>query len=664
MPTVTTTTKTGKPRGGRLAGLLGALGLAILFGSAGISSSAFAQGTTASFSAQIDRQSIGLDDTVSLKLSVVTDGNVSVEPPSFNAPDFDVVNSYDSSFVESYYDSNTGRFGMKNSHQISKILRPSRQGDLRISKIQIRVNGQSKTAADIVVHVGPSGGGTPPPRSYGGGGVGLRGAGKASGNKVMLRAEVDKDHAYKGEQVVVSYYLYRRVRMLNVQVDKFPQLPGFLREELEMPVMQPRMDSEAVVLDGVAYQRSLLARYAAYPLQEGSLSLDSMGIKYTYYSEAGITDDGDDPIMNFFKAMAPKEAAVESPVLKVDVVPIPADGRPPSYSGGVGDFNVISAADKTQVRANEALTLTIKIEGRGNVAAIGAPPIKWPANLEVYDTKASSKAGKGGVGEKIFEILLIPRQPGPLTLPGIDFSFFDPVKKAYVTRSTEPIQVNVNESAPGASAPPSVVAGGASSPSASTPQTPGGEQSAEPHGLRTVNADGDGVLGGLPFWRIIYYLASLAIIVFILIVGRDLFRQLRTRGVQLRAVRARDQERSWDRLRALAREAQTGLSWQQLAGAYETLESVLLDSIDRAYAVGARSLPRSELKNVLIEEKGLPEAHWSPIEKVLEFSETVRFAGAASKSMESRARSELESWVTTAQNAAQTLAQAAANGKK
>ncbi|MDR3608040.1 MAG: BatD family protein [Oligoflexia bacterium] len=638
--------KIGKTTGRKLSRLL----LCLL-----LSSAAHAATDTA-FTAEVDQKNIGIDDTVSLKLGLVTEGGASLSSPSFEAPDFDVVNSYDSSFVESYYDSSTGRFGMKNSQQVTKVLKPSRVGDLHISRIQIRVNGQVKTAPDIVVHVGSAGAGTPPPRSYGGGGVGLRGAGKPTADKVMLRAEVDKSRVYKGEQIVVSYYLYRRVRMVNVQVDKFPQLPGFFREELEMPVMQPRMDSESVVVDGVAYQRSLLTRYAAYPLQEGVLSLDPMAVKYTYYANSGMTDDGDDPIMNLFRSMAPREASVESPPVKIDVTPLPTDGRPASFSGGLGDFTVVSAVDKTQVRANEAVTLTIKIEGRGNVGAVGEPKIKWPSNVEVYDTKSSAKTARGGVGSKIFEILLIPRTPGEVTLPGSEFSFFDPAKKQYVTRTTEPIKITVTEAAAGGATGAAGNATSPAAPAAAVPSQATPTQPQEVRGLKLPSISSES-FGGLPFWRIIYYLASLAIFVFVLIVGRDVVWQIRSRGAQVRVIRFRNQSKSWDRLRKMAKEATSataGLPWLEVAKAYEILESLVFDTIDQAYQVGARSLPRSELKAILVDERGLDVSLWKSIDELLTFSEAVRFGGSGS--LENQARSELDRWVTTAKDLSERIA--------
>ena len=155
----------------------------------------------------------------------------------------------------------------------------------------------------------------------------------------------DKTKAYKGEQIIVSYYLYRRVRVFNIQVDKFPILNGFLREDLEMPVLGQRLDTERVVLDGVPYERSLLMRYAAYPLQEGKLQIDSTSLKYAYYPGSESTDD-EDPFMGFFRQMQPQQGQERSEQVPIEVLPLPEEGKPNSFTGGVGDFSLVAAVDK------------------------------------------------------------------------------------------------------------------------------------------------------------------------------------------------------------------------------------------------------------------------------------------------------------------------------
>jgi hypothetical protein len=397
-----------------------------------------------------------------------------------------------------------------------------------------------------------------------------------------------------------------------------------------------------------------LARYAAFPLQEGKLKIDPMGLKYTYYAGGGMDDD-EDPFLQFFRQMTPREGSTASEPLMIDVMPLPMDGKPNSFSGAVGDFSVSSAVDKTEVRANEAITLTVKIEGRGNVAAIGQPKANWPQNVELYDSKGTAKASKAGVGEKDFEILLIPRTPGDVTLPALEFSFFDPAKKQYVTRNTDPIRIHVLEAAPGSSASrplnPSVAG---SSTAESTPS----EAPTPSKTLRDLKApiSSDSTLGGLPLWRWMYVLAVAAVGLFGAWVGFDLFRKYRLQGRKSAAARAKAKQKSWESL--LSDAARAGaMPWNEVLQTYERLCENVLDVIDRVYGIGARALPRSEIRRILVDERGLNPTLWEPVGRLLEFNEMIRFAGTASGGLETRARSELSNWVNSAKSAVQLIEQ-------
>jgi hypothetical protein len=609
---------------------------------------------TAVFSAQVDRNQISMDDSVSLKLTVKAEGSPSIGKPSYSAPDFTAVNQFDNTFVESYYDSTSGRFGMKNTQQLTVVLRPNKTGSLKISHLQIQIDGKTQTAPDISVEVGNGGGGTPPPPNYGGGGVGLRGASKhVRGSGIFVRAELSKDKVYKGEQVIVRYYLYRRVRVMNLSIDKFPVLSGFLSDEPDMPVLQ-RLDNETVVLDGVAYQRSLLAQYTAYPLQEGKLKIDTMAVKYTYFADPGLQDDGEDPFMNFFQQLTPRQGDTHSEPLTVEVEPLPAAGRPSSFSGGVGDFTVTSAIDKTEAHVNEAITLTVKIEGRGNLSAIGEPKVAWPNSVELYDSKGTAHAGRGGVGDKVFEILLIPRTAGPLVLPPMDFSFFDPAKKQYVTRSTEPVKIDVQPALPGSQAPSNPVVNNAASDNTNAVSSDA-SKALRPLKFGESESSISGISGikdhRLPFalWHILYWLAAAALLVFVTLIGIDLTRKAYNRNQEGRQARARAQARSWEKLQALSVDAMHGADWQQVAKGYEILHTMTIEALDRSFGIGARSLPRAEMRRLLVEERGLDPVRWEKVERLLEYTEVLRFAGSAGREFQQQARIDFGQWVREAE---------------
>ena len=597
------------------------------------------------FTVQVDRNQITLDESVSLKFSIRTEGNMATGEPQYSAPDFELLNQYSGVFVESFYEN--GTFGMRNNRTITKVLKPLKNGVLNITGLQVQIGGKTYTAPPIQVAVGAGGAGTPPPKGYGSSGIGLRGTGKkANGQKFFLRAEIDKDKIFKGEQVIVSYFLYRRVKVFNVQVDKFPVLSGFLREDLELPVLGQVLSTDRVILEGMAYERSLLARYAAYPLKDGKLPIDSMSIKSNYYGGAGLSDDTDgadpnDPFMNFFQQMAPRTGTSTSPQITVEVEPLPEVGRPVSFTGGVGDFTVASAVDKYDVHANEPVTLTVKVEGKGNLAAIGEPKGQWPSSVELYDSKGRVNAGRGGTGEKIFEFLLIPRVPGKLTLPSLEFSFFSPTERKYVTRTTEPIDINVGEP----------VAGGQRYVPAATGQPQGGSQPKSP----TVTQDVHDLLApeqptvsgfhGKPWWRWLYWLSIFGFCFFGSTVLYDQVQRRRLQSREMAEARAKVESKSWQQLRRRARAAKSGAAWNEVVQSYELLAGAVFDALDRKYRIGSRSFSRQELGHILVEDRGFDSAIWQRISNLLEFAEVVRFAISAGAVSEETARLQLERWV-------------------
>lgn len=596
------------------------------------------------FAVTVDRTQITLDDSVSLKFSVKADGSTQSGDPEFQAPDFEIVNQYQSTFIESYYEN--GKFGMRNNRTFTLVLRPKAEGTFSISGLRIEVNGKGYQAEPIAIRVTRGGAGTPPPRNYhqNSPGSGLRGSTAPSDNRAFFaRAEVDKSKAYKGEQVIVSYYLYRRVRVFNIQVEKYPVLNGFLREDLDMPVQGQRLDSEQVLMNGVPYQRSLLLRYAAYPLKEGKLSVDAIALKANYFPDSAPEED--DPFQGFFQNFNARAGTMRSEVFSVEVLPLPSQGKPSGFSGGVGDFQLSAGVDKSQGRVNDPVTLTVKVEGQGNVAAIGEPRIDFPSSVEVYDSNSKVRSAPGGVGEKTFEILLIPRQPGPFTIPPIEFSFFDPGRREYVTKTTEPFEIQVAAAGDGATQEALPTARSkARSKSAGAKENNVQDQLL---GLREPQPDTSATPGGQPFWRWLYWLSALGLLVFVAIVLRDLVSRVRNR--ESKPDPSRTLAKAWDDL-------ETNSTSLPLREGLDRLYELIFDAIDQRYAIGARSLSRSELKRILVEEKSLDIKVFDQTARLLERIEMAQFAGQSRD--DENSRQSFQKWVEEGRLLADTLARA------
>ena len=87
--------------------------------------------------------------------------------------------------------------------------------------------------------------------------------------------------------------------------------------------------------------------------------------------------------------------------------------------------------------------------------------------------------------------------------------------------------------------------------------------------------------------------------------------------------------RSWQALKEFAGNGIGKAPWNDVSQAYEKLSGLVLDSIDAKYAVGARSLPRGDLRGLLVDGHKIKPDAWARLERVLEYAELVRFASTA-----------------------------------
>jgi hypothetical protein len=352
--------------------------------------------------------------------------------------------------------------------------------------------------------------------------------------------------------------------------------------------------------------------------------------------------DEEDLFQHFFQSVAPRTENLRSETVPIEVQALPPVPKDLNYTGGVGEFEVISAADRTDLKAHEALKLTLKIEGKGNLSNIETPKIPLPDGFELYESKSQTR-GKAGIGEKVFEYLLIPRKAGDYTLPAFELGFFDPKKGEYVRKSTEPLRIHVNEGDPGAEhqAPEKLDP----SKEVASPQ----KESKRIFDLAKKGSFSGAIAEGFRRskgpWRV-QVLAGLALVVLLAfliryrkVVGRFLGR------IGSAARRKKRSDREWAKIRRQAEEAQR-LPFVEVLKAYDFLEAELEKALTQRFGVAARGLTRRELKEVLVEQHGIAESLWQRLNALLEFTETVRFASQAGAVSEERARNELRKWVS------------------
>ena len=137
--------------------------------------------------------------------------------------------------------------------------------------------------------------------------------------------------------------------------------------------------------------------------------------------------------------------AVKSAPVKITVKELPANA-PASFNGAVGRYTMEGILDKSNPKANDAVSFKVKLSGKGNIKLAEAPEFELSPDIEKYDPKITDNITvneRGASGVRTFEYLLIPRHQGSYSFGPVEFSYFDLDKKNYVTLKTPAYQLKV-----------------------------------------------------------------------------------------------------------------------------------------------------------------------------------------------------------------------------
>ncbi|HEX2866849.1 MAG TPA: BatD family protein [Ignavibacteriales bacterium] len=269
---------------------------------------------------------------------------------------------------------------------------------------------------------------------------------KAIGDNVFIRAIADKQKVLKGEQVTITYKLYTRMDIASPQISKLPTYQGFWAEELDA---NRTINFTTEVYNGKQYHVGVLKRAALFPTQTGELSVTPFELKIpVVVPKQRRRGDIFDEFFNdpFFNQGQTVEYNAKSNVLKIDVLPLPQENVPASFNGAVGNFTFKAEVDKNTVKVNEPVSLKLTVSGTGNISLLDFREPKLPSGFEKYDPKVNDEVNRSGSyisGQKTVEYLLVPRAEGQKEIPPVEFSYFNPSTRRYVTIASPSFKINV-----------------------------------------------------------------------------------------------------------------------------------------------------------------------------------------------------------------------------
>lgn len=437
--------------------------------------------------ADVDRNQMGIGDSFTLNVRISGDEDFDIQEPKISqVPGLELLNSWAGGRQSSSRMSiinGQSQFSKSISQDYNYQFSPQKEGTFQIPIIDVTINGQSYKTNPIKIEVAeefrngkqrnqkkPTGRPNFPPgfgdedeqnpfgqmpdeedlfsqlmkqrqRMFGqlpNQGRGFGGPSEPIPQRKMdinandaffVFLDLNKTEVYEGEQITANWSIYTRGSLESLDRVKFPDLKGFWKEIIEEV---PSLQFTPEIVNGVLYNKALLASHALFPIKAGTAVIDEFKVKGRVRTQ---TQFGWGQAHEFTKTS-------KRTILKV--LPLPLEGRPESFSGAVGTYHISLKTTGNTFPAHQPFSIKVRFEGMGNAKLIDLPNIQWPEGLEIFDTKSESKFFKDGQSYKEFEILAIPRKEGDLKIPSVKFSYFDPKDKKYQTQSTEEVLLKIS----------------------------------------------------------------------------------------------------------------------------------------------------------------------------------------------------------------------------
>ncbi len=345
--------------------------------------------------------------------------------------------------VQSSYQMINGKTSSTSSITFTYIVVATKKGTFTIPPAHVVVDGKTIASNSIKITVsdkGQSGGSNVSPRARDDDGAEMRDAGsRISGSDLFIKVSANKRRVYEQEPILLTYKVYTLVSLTQLE-GKMPDLKGFHTQEVDLP-QQKSFKVETV--NGRPYRTVTWSQYVMFPQITGRLQIPSI----TFNGIVVQQNRNIDPFEAFFNGGSgyiEVKKQILAPGIEVQVDPLPQ--RPANFSGGVGKFSISAQLDKTDVKANDPISLRVIISGTGNLKLIKQPEVAFPKDFDKYDAKITDKTKltpNGLEGSMIYDILAVPRHQGKYEIPPIEFTYFDTETKRYETVRSEGFTLSV-----------------------------------------------------------------------------------------------------------------------------------------------------------------------------------------------------------------------------
>ena len=375
------------------------------------------------FTTAVSKNKLGVNQRLRIEFTVNKQGADNFEPPSFD--NFRVVGGPSSSVNQSWIN---GKASYSQSYIY--ILQPITTGEYVIGAASIEYKGEVVKSNTVKITVLdaveiPK---DPNDPNY------------IAQQNIHLVAEVSNLGPYVGEGIYVVYKLFvsENISVNDWRVSESPEYSGFWNQDIEVKDVNVKNG----IYNGKNYRYIILKRAVLIPQRAGKLKVEPMKMDFAVGVPTGKRDFFGNPQESHINF------SLASQIRTVHVKPLPLEGKPVDFSGAVGEFEFKIVSNKSELKANDAAQIKVSVSGKGNLKLFEIPKITTPPELEVYTPEHKEQVVttlNGLRGSITDNYTVVPQFKGKYKIPEVDFTYFSPKEKNYVTINAPAVFLDVTE---------------------------------------------------------------------------------------------------------------------------------------------------------------------------------------------------------------------------
>ena len=295
-----------------------------------------------------------------------------------------------------YYQSLSGFFMEPGSYVFGPVMVKTNKKSYKSNKLRVVVKGDRETSKEQKKSTRPKSTKKPP---------------------IFAETRLSKSKIYRGEPIYLQSSVFSKKEFSSIR-NYNPYKIDAKHDAFKINASK-ELDWVSVAIEGQEYLKLQFEENVVFINEPGKVTINPFEMLLAGYGSY----------------------AVKSEAKQIDVLDLPEENQPLSFSGLVGDFRLKVSLSDSNVKASDIVSLAVEISGNGNFHQMSMPSLKLPKTLELYSdaiTTENYRITKSGFkGNIIYTYPIRVLKKKYIDIEPVEISFFDPKKKSYqVMRST------------------------------------------------------------------------------------------------------------------------------------------------------------------------------------------------------------------------------------